>query len=425
MMPQRGRKRGYAAVASAMARYGPAAVRAGYNLTRRVKRARTASTVNYQAVSRSRLGSRQERDQANGFVTGQYTKYKFRLGKKRSPVAALNKLDRRDAVYVVERIGAVNRFTSATGAYALTFATDVTDPANPRTQCPLYALDLTSRSKVAASGGVSSNINPFHRMRIENNSNDITFFPVATRTNTGGTNTRNDTGDWNVLKVSGSTTSATQTTTSSAIFRAPAAVLEWTRCKFLFTAPTSRPGYVKIQMVQFHEGAMVPNGSYPSIVTSGVGTAAEYTNYIKPLLFNPIIGGNSNNYKPPHMRVLKTWVKTFSPDTTINKDPTGQKIRMDIFLRHNRYCQFRAMFAEPLLDPEEQLDAAVFPDRIDSDVITNYVGDPKARIFLLVTGTHYDDKDDVKGVETSITFDMDVSHKYIMRGGNGPASGPL
>jgi len=376
-------KRRRATIPEMLQRYGPAAARLGVKAYRIVRNSQSQG----QSVKRQRT----EKD-AGGFMGGQLSKYSFRMGQKKTGMQLLTKLAMRDMTYRIERYGGSNRLHDPTGGF---FKFDYTGLPNAIQYFPAYFLDLTTREAVGTS------IAPFTRMISSNGDNNTYFTSIAGR-NSGNTGS---TTSWDSIKSNSYSAPITS-----------GEILEWTSAKFMFRAPTSRPGYFKVVLFQLVEGDHAPLGDIGGS-TGSTQRTSTYNQIIKPYLYNPIFNAASSTYPvSKQIRVIKTWQKNYSPDSVDNKDTNGQQIRMDLFLRHNRYCQFRSKSGNRYA-LDENLDAPFIADQQDADTPFNYLPDPKARLYLGIFCTNFDamDAGGLHDPTVNGSFDMEVRHKYVHR----------
>lgn len=377
-----------------------------------------------QAMRFERVGAKRRNtgpvDDNQGFFTGQYRQFRSRYGRKKSSRSALIKLDRRDACYNIERFGRVTRLTDTTLSFPLNLTRQLLNDVPQLTYYPFYALDLTQRMYNAADA--PNAIPCFCRMFSNDVTNAIGFTNYQGVPNSGAGATV-DTKNVPTF-TNGNTYFQQLKTNAERNNRGGAAqVLAYSDVKLLFRAPTSRAGYVKVMLCQVAEQITAPTSAQPS----SVARDAAFERLIKPLLYSPITQLVSGTSSLQPFKVLQTWTRNFSPDSKENQDANGQTIRLDLFLNHNRYCQFRRRYGDDT-DNTVQLDGRWIEgqeDEVAGDYY-NHIPDARARLFLFIMGTNYDSAITFTGetqpqpnASTNITFDMEVKHKWLYRNQTG------
>lgn len=335
-----------------------------------------------------------EKEKAGGFFTGQLDKYTFKLGRKKRISQHLSKLDRKSALFSIERFGATNRFTSDRGAYNC-FMTK----AGALTNYPLWLLELDATS---FQTGISSPTDAIMWQCFDNGSNAIGFWPVQGRMNDGALSAYPMQGikwngrDWAMQRNN--------------------YICEWSNIKLLFKCPQGRPGFVKAWLVQFPEVNCEPQ------VTPNTDRTALFQKIVKEHIYSPIsheLTGLGRKYHNG-MKVLKTWTKNFNPDSKENyADYSGQQIRMDLFLRHNRYVNRYPRVGQPTT--AALLDDDAYKAEVEADVpCSDRPADPRARIYLMITSTNFDPATDSEQFDKlkHVTFDLEFRGKRVW----GPAS---
>lgn len=325
----------------------------------------------------------------NGFFTGQRVVIKDSYGRKKSSVAALRKLQRRDTEYRIERFGSCQPLNLTTGAaYPLSFNT-----VAGTTNLPMYMFDLTIRD----SNGATQLLNTAWRPYINDASMNLDFSAIN-GTDNDGTSARL------YPRLIKANTSNPTTGVS-----APTGVLQYSDVKLGLRAPYARAGYFDILLVQILEEALLPG--------TGINSARNgwYQAFIKDYTYNPIfkaVTGTRKDYG--NIKILKRWRRQFSPDSKDNWDGNGQTIQMNLFMNHNRYCQFRATAAERYANMTQFKDNAV-NDQIDNEYTYNYLPNHRGRLYLWVLGTHYDSALTTDVFDPSIqpSFDIEIRNKWV------------
>lgn len=351
------------------------------------------NTMDYSALGRrGGSGKRKKMDddtKDNGFFTGQRVVISHRYGRKRSALAALRKLERRDTEYRIERFGSCNPLNATNGAaYGLTYST-----VAGKTYLPFYMFDLTTRDVVGGANVQSV----CHRPYITDATMNVDFDAILGTANDGS-------GTTNYFKLIKSNTSQPATNVS-----APTGVLQYSNVKLGLRAPYARAGYFDIFLVQVLEETLLPTAS------TNPTRNGWYQAFIKDYTYNPIFKAvTGTRTDAGNIKILRKWRREFSPDSKENWDANGQTIQMNLFLNHNRYCQFRAMAAERYANITEFKDNAV-QDQFDSEYTYNYLPNHRARLYLWVVGSHYDPALAVATLDTSIqpSFDVEIRNKWV------------
>lgn len=416
------RKRGWLATASAMA---GAAARGASWLNRSQLGKRAASVA---AGIGAGLGQRMARrrffgpvkeitktEEENGAgASAQYDKYSFKWGKKRSVVSLLNKLNKKNVCYKVIRFGGTNRFTGSSGAFQLAYSTTGTAGVN---NLPIHLVDITGFDNlVGGSGYTLSNLNPGHQLQINGPLDSRIQSTTLSGVNNGGVST---TSSYSILKASNSeflnaSIGATGTTVPSGH------ILEWSSIKLLFRCPRTRPGWFKISLVQFTEDALCP--SEMALASSIAASTPFWQRRAKSLIYNPIAHeitgvGNSKN---AGMKVLKTWVRRWNPDTSTNLATyNGEQIRMDLFIRHNRFVNPRQTGGQYQRDQllvdddayiEEGQGGAVGGE--SNVIVYNTNQRIGGRVYLLIEGTNFD-APAAYDPSIHLSYDMEIRNKLV------------
>lgn len=353
--------------------------RAGAYLGKRAATSLARSVVNRYKRART---AEHNREKAGGYYTGQYDKYAFKFGRKRGIMSHLAKMDRRNAGYSIERFGSVARLTDTNGVYAL----NVQDYGASGYAMPIYLLALDATNKAATPGPV------LWRM-YENSSAAVTFNSVVGTSNTG----------------SGST--SIMSNIKDNLFSSVVDdnyIVEWSNIKMLFRCPIARSGYVKVQLVQFPEVYLQPD-----LVSSD--QSVHWGKVVKELMYSPLTTEVTATGRPYQngCRILKTWTKNFSPGDSGNESHKGQQVRMDLFLRHNRYVN------RQLRQGTKPTNFAALDDdayTVESEAL-NSIGDRpadrRARIFLMISGTNFDAPQTEFDPTKHISFDLEFRGKRV------------
>lgn len=414
------RKRGWLATASAMAgaaargvswlnrsqlgkRAASAAAGIGAGLGQRMVRRRFGPTV---------VKSKQEEDNGAG-ASAQYDKYAFKWGKKKSVVSLLNKLNTKNACYKIVRFGGTNRFTGSSGAFQLAFATTGTPNVN---NLPIHLVDITGFDNLAGGTGYTvTNNAPGHQLQINGPLDSrIQRVDLSGVTNSGaGTTT-----SYSVLK---SNNSEFVSPTIGSTTNIPSGhILEWSSIKLLFRCPRTRPGWFKVSLVQFTEDALCP--SEFGLASSIPSSTPFWQRRLKSLIYNPIAHEITGvgNVKHSGMKILKTWVRRWNPDTSTNLATyNGEQIRMDLFIRHNRFVNPRQTGGQYQRDPllvdddayiEEGQGGATLGE--SNPIVYNTNQRIGGRVYLLIEGTNFDAP---AGFDPAIhlSYDMEVRNKLV------------
>lgn len=351
-------------------------------------------------------------ESGNGFAGGQYDKYKFRFGKKKRVTSLMRKIDSRMQHATVLRYGATNRFTDEVAAYQLPF---YTSNEFTWTRLPVNILELTQKNfddTINYSGWAYAK----HQLHFDEAENKgVKFMPLFLRPNSGV----GQAAGYSILKNQ----SAWPVDESQFGRDTNAAVLEWVNAKFLFKCPRTRPGWVRVQLVQITEPDLQPTA------VPNEPRDAFWQRYVKECLYNPISSEVTALGRGYHrgFKVLKTWTKNFSPDTSSNLATyAGQQIRMDLFVRLNRFCNFNKKQGEDHTTLA-QLDDDAYVTELGKDIENpddgdampvwrNSPPDPRSRVFFVISGTHFDGPgagfDDPS---VSISYDMEVRNKWVWR----------
>lgn len=339
--------------------------------------------------------SESEREKSGGFYTGQYDKYAFKFGRKRTIMQHLAKLDKRNAGFSIERFGACNRLTDVQGAFPLFFQDY--SAQGQLYPMPMYLLSLDATYVSAAQN------QPFWRILRSSTTNAISFQAI------GGVG--ND----------GSSTVNTMSIIKDNLFSSSSAldenyIVEWSNVKFLFKCPRGRSGYVKVQLVQFPEVDLQPLTS-----STNDNRNAHYDKLLKELLYSPITTDVTPVARPygNGMRVLKQWTKNFSPGDTGNEAQRGQQIRMDLFLRHNRYVNRQLRQGHSAGNIAKLDDDGYTVESESGTTQGDRPTDPRARLFLLISGTNFDAPQTEFDALKHISFDMEFRGKRVWGRANG------
>lgn len=390
-----------------MAMVAGAAARGARWLSRSGLGKRVASAAaGYAAGHVAKRVKTKETDNGAG-ASAQYVKNKFKLGYKRSKNSLFSKLIRRNMRCDVLRFGATERFTNNRGAYQLALT-----PAGGGLydQLPIALLELTSKVNYSdTSYNPLVNIKPFWEPRIERATGLITWTNQVSRFSDGS-----------------STSDYYGRISSNKAGAASNGILEWTNAKFLFRCPRTRPGWIKISLVQFLDEDLMP--LFPARNTDIKNKHHGFWQArAKALLYNPIAHEAHSASRPGNsqgMKVVKTWVRRFSPDTSDNLATyNGEQIRMDIFIRHNRFVNSSssnngAHTNMSYLDDDAYVteNTTEDPGQVES-YYYNTAANPKARVFFLIEGTNFDASSDISvganGDPIHITYDMEVRNKWV------------
>lgn len=362
------------------------------------RRVGQVTPANIRARKRIRFSRGERENERNGgFFTGQLEKVKFRLGPKRTVHQHLRKLDSRNSGYVIERFGAVNRFTEA-GAYGLWTQDNTSVNAYP-----VYVLALDACAQVTGATPLPQPV--FWRGVIDKSVSpqQWNWYTQFGRANDG------------------SASVSTMQSLKSTISNATASVkqnyiAEYSNIKLLFKCASARPGYVKVMLVQFNEEDLAPDDSGAALTANIQNRSKFWMRKAKELSYSPITHeiGPEGRKSDEGMRVLKTWTRNFNPDSSANlANYSGQQIRMDLFLRHNRYCNTQSRQGL-------NLNTAA---RVDDDAYLNQTevgsgtfdrpADPRARMYLVIMGTFYDAPQAAHSVSNCTTFDVEFRGKRI------------
>lgn len=319
-----------------------------------------------------------------GFYSGQFRTGRHKFGRYKSASYSLNKLDRRDAAYAIERYGAMNGLHDANGGfYKMIYHNN-----NNIGQLPFYAFDLTTR-RLGPNG---TTVCPFVHGLMDGVGNNLYFEQVQGHANNG-----NDlTNIWEPVK----------TNVDPGLNKGATGALQYSHVRILARAPTNVPGIFKIQLVQVKEGMFAPH----MLTAANSSRTALYEQYLSGSIYNPLsrsVGSTMNSRQ--NLTVLRTWIHKSSPDSTQNKDSNGGQYLFDIFLNLNRYCQFRRQAGIAYAD-----DAYLADDYIQNqtdEVVNNYVVNPRSRLYLLISATTTGDT--AFNAAFHFSFDMEIRNKWV------------
>lgn len=338
-----------------------------------------------------------ENDRNGGFFTGQLEKVKFRFGRKRTVHQHLRKLDARNSGYVIERFGAVNRFTDP-GAYNL-WSQDVTT----WNAYPVYVLSLDSCLQVTSASPTPQPV--FWRGVIDKSVSpqQWNWITQSGRTNDGSTSS-------NVMQPLKSTIGNTSGSVRQNY------IAEYSNVKLLFKCANARPGYVKVMLVQFPEEDLAPDDAGSALTANIQNRSRFWMRKAKELSYSPITHeiGPEGRKSDEGMRVLKTWTRNFNPDSSANlANYSGQQIRMDLFMRHNRFCNTQAVQGSNLNTAARVDDDAYLTQTEAGSGLFDRPADPRARLYLVILGTFYDTPQAAYSVSNCTTFDLEFRGKRI------------
>lgn len=371
------------------------------------KRKRTATTV-----------TRKDRDDGDGFFTGQLNTYSVVHGKRKRDVEHIAKLIRRSAGYVLERIGACNRLTDSVGAFQLRFGRPNTAYNYNDYVLPCHVLELTSRWP--DGGYVRSTNYPLNELRmLDVGSNSVTRYqPLNSRAADG-------TGPAVHYQVLNSNTDNGTVVNSR---RANTAILEYSNIKLLLRAPTSRPGKFRVDIVQFLHEDIVPvplEDCYPvapAVPEELPVRDAFYERFLSDYLYNPIkrqskgVGRHVNE----NVRLIKSWEKEFAPDSSNNLDAQGQQFHLNMFIRHNRFCNFENANGTHFggAGAASKLDDDVYLDEIATGRMNgNSPTESRSRVFMIIRATNWDAKKETGDFDpaTECSYDMEVRNRWVYK----------
>lgn len=391
-----------------MARVAGAAARGAKWLYNSALGKRVRSAAAGYVAGRSNVKRTKHTENGAG-ASAQYERNKFKLGYKKSKVALFNKLITKNIRTDILRFGATERFTNYRGAYQLAF----TPAGTGYDQLPIALLELTSKVNYTDTGyNPLLNIKPFWEPRMEQATGLITWTNQISRWNDG-----TQTSDY-YSRVA-----------SNKISAASNAILEWTNAKFLFRCPKARPGWIKISLVQFLDEDLMPLFPARNVDIKNKHHGF-WQNRAKALLFNPIAHELNTVARPGNtqgMKVIKTWVRRFNPDTSDNLATyNGEQIRMDIFIRHNRYVNSASSTTGAHTNVSYLDNDAYVSENTTEDTgqvesyYYNTAANPRARVFFLIEGTNFDASEAVPGsnIEKHITYDMEVRNKWVYQDGS-------
>lgn len=374
-----------AKVARGMAKYGPAALRAGYRLYRSAKRMRVTSK------SEPSLGH-------------QMTVVKHQFGRNRSTASMLRVLDRVSSYKVViSRFGGMNRCNDLQGRFTSFPWFDAT-----ATRYPLHVLELTQRppdgtmtAKTAFNQWCQATGQPFYGVWLARNGLTNALTPANTQT-------------WEYLSG----------TNPSVLSGADCAYLEWAKVRFCFRVPTARAGRILIQLVKFEDEVYCPQPIDNTF--TGDQERQQVTQFwsheLSGYLYNPIKTDGLINYKRRKvMRVVRQWHKSWEPPQTIEGDPTGNHIRFDIFMRLNQFVDFRpdGPTGDGNQSNADNLTAREMGDGgwgSLNELKMNVPSKIRQRWFLVVKNTNYDAEVDgnIPNASTHLTYDMEAQCKWVV-----------
>jgi len=377
------------------------------------KRARDAA-VGYGAArlsSAAMVYKQQEKNNGAG-ASAQYSKTSETWGKKKSVRALLAKLETRNSTYFVRRFGATERFTNGEGAFRC-FLENI-GGLGSTWSLPIHTLDLTSTEAIVTSSGVTINNLPAMRnLTLATGGGAVSSNTLPGNSNDGAAKTNNYFGP---LKATGGMPFNTGIGNNA---RNQAGVLEWANVKFLFRCPKARPGWFKIHIVQFQDDKILP------------GTVADAHNAFwqkraKALMYNPIsheVSGQSGTNLWPGCKVLKTITRRWNPDTSDNLATyNGEQIRVDLFLRFNRYVNQRQPPGQYQTTANRLDDDAYIEDgkqgatNEESNVMVwNTAYDHKARVFMVIEGTNFDAPATTFDPNIHLSYDMECRTKWVYR----------
>lgn len=396
MGPRRGFVPTLAAAAGAAARGGKWLYNSALG-----KRARSAAA----AYASKRFVKRKTESPNDAGAAAQYERYAFKLGRKRTLKEASDKLIARNMSNILWRYGAVNNFAAGEGPFRLARI-----GAQGSTQTlPIHILELTNFGP--GSNPTNMSVSLPHRSFQINTNGTISPVTQVGRANDGLTGTSN------YVPL---TTNATE---ALSINVWPNAILEYSNIKLLFRCPKNVPGWFKVSLVQFTDEKVLP-GVVSSTLTDPYH--GFWQRRAKALIYNPIAheaGPATSKGQSPGMRIIKTWVRRWNPDTSDNLATySGSQIRLDLFIRHNRYCNFRSEVTGAHTSAVTLNDDAYVPDLDETypnqveAIVHNHPAQFRGRVFLLIEGTDFtNQKNDLFDPNWHLSFDMEVRNKWLYR----------
>lgn len=367
------------------------------------KRARSAAA----GYAVGRVMKRQRETPTDAGAGQQYEKYNFKFGKYQSKRRAFDKLLRRDMAFQVQRFGATQPFAnSVSGAFQLARIT-----TGSTQTLPMHILELTN----IYPGPSPTNMNvvdPFTGFAITTATGFVNPVTIGGRANDGTTLANH----YHLLSTNANEQIGDLPTIRNGI-------LEWTNAKLLFRCPKRIPGWFKVSLVQFTEEKILPR-----VVSTNLNDQYHgfWQKRAKALLYNPIaheISGANRPGQNPGMTVLKTWVRRWNPDTSDNLATySGAQIRLDLFIRHNKFCNMKGNQAGAHTSAARLVDDAYVAD--DDFTVAgeaeslcyNHPARFKGRVFLLIEATDFSDgQTGAFNPDWHVSFDMEVRNKWIYR----------
>lgn len=383
-------------------------------LGKRVASAAVGSVAGrYRRVVRRKFALSKEAENGAG-ASAQYSKTVSKFGKYRSKMFNFSKLIRKNMASDLCRFGGARRFTDSAGGYFQLYLRD--NVAAGLAHLPIHVLDLTGLPDYTSTiSKPLKNLYPFLMPTLTKTSGLISWGALTGADNSG-------TGSyayWQRLMANKNASTGN-------------AVLEWTSAKFLFRCPKTRPGWFKVHLVQFNDEEILP--TWPANNTDiNTKTHGFWQKRAKALMFNPI----SHEANPIQrkegdqgMKIIKTWTRRWNPDTSDNLATyNGEQIRLDLFIRHNRYVNRLAGTggAHTVLgnDTTAGLDNDAFVsdnNTVNTNQVESYVyntaANPKARLFFVIEGTNFDAAQDAFDPQIHLSYDMEVRNKWIFQDTN-------
>ena len=386
-----------------------AAARAGYH---GVKRARagyqramgTGSRRNFGPVLPKNTTVR-SRNPYTADTKLQYTKKAVKYGKKVPKMALLKKLDVRNTYYDVLRFGGCNRQTDQKGYFTLAHK-NLTAASDNDIPIHLLEVDLRTHGEGAGTGSIFS---PLSQIAHNSTSGQCSWSEIKGVANAGASLN-------SVMQTVKSTALSAATSQAS---RSQASVLEWVNVKFLFRTPNIRAGWIRVQLVQFKEEDCIPGPNAAWVSTKAgafYGRLADQGGMYNTISAQP----SGTRMLSEYCKVLKTWVVNYQPGDANDLDTNNNQKRLDIFLRLNRYCNYRKPTSDLIANGFLDDDAYVTDvDNISTDILCN-PGKNGARLFLLIHASTCDPVETVAvDPNRHVTYDMEMRTKHIFRSMTG------
>lgn len=397
------RRRGWLATGAAVA--GAAARGAGW-LKNSVLGKRAASAAasfvagKARRVIRRKFAPSKEAENGAG-ASAQYSKTVGKLGKYRSHLFNFRKLISKNMRTDICRIGGAARFTDTNGYFPLWLQNGLT---NVETRLPMTLLQLTGLPYVSGTADLPT-VNTYPL--VEFHMRDVTGNILTRVRSAAATNGSGISDYWNRF-VANKEISVSN------------AVLEYSNIKLLFRCPKARPGWVKVSLVQFTDDKINPDSIGPAQTTADTDFNGFWQARAKALMYNPISHEQNVVPRATGMKVIKTWTRRWNPDTSDNLATyNGEQLRMDLFIRHNRYCNLTGPSVGMHVGIG-QLDNDAFVDNqpvedvnATESSIYNCPKNLKARVYLLIEATNFDAPTGAFSSSNHVTYDMEVRNKWV------------